>query len=550
MPLYIYGVGTAEGGSLQLKEVGAPDTIFVEDNISVPLRWRAQGFKKGTLAVTLKLGGKLVARRDLPLQTGEDLREALSFTVPKNKGSEENVDLVATIEVKGDNSFKDSITRSLRVVDRKIRVLYVEHSPRFVYQFLMAGLLRDRRIEPSFVLVNADPKVVAGGAPFLAGFPTTRAKFFDAQYNVIILGDVASTYLGKEHMEWIKEFVQNRGGLIVVAGRQYMPSSYEHTPLAEVLPAEFEVRKFNLEADLRTQEYPVTLTEVGQRSNMLFLADTPEDNVKEWAKLPGFHWQYPLTKLRPGGVSLLVNPRARMGDQSMPVMATQHYGKGEVLFLGSDEIWRWRLNEAEKVTNRFWGQIIYQMGLPSLLGQSSGRAQMALARSEAILNTPGSIFVRLLDKEFNPRKEPKIEAIMEYLDARPGQQRTRKITLYPTPGQEGEYQAALIYDQPGRWQVKVNNPEPVTFPFRVDLPPRHELEEAGLAETALRDMALVSGGKFYREEDLHQLVGDVKPQLTTFTRRQEVVLWNGLMLVVFVTLITCEWLLRKFSNLS
>ncbi len=484
------------------------------------------------------------------MKEGEDLRDALSFTVPKGKEKDENLDLVATIQVKGNTEFKDSITRSIHVVDRKIRVLVIEHSPRFVYQFMMAALLRDRRIEPTFLLVNADAKVAQSGPPFLATFPPTREKFFDAQYNVIILGDVASSYLGKEHMEWLKEFVQNRGGLIAIAGRQHMPSTYENTPLAEVLPAEFEVKKFALDSELRTQEYPVTLTDAGLRSDMLALADTPEENQKEWAKLPGFFWQYPLTRLRPGGVSLLANPRSKMGEQPMPLLASQYYGKGQVLFMGSDEAWRWRFNEADKVTDRFWGQLIYQMGLPSLLGQASKRVQMALERSEAVLDKPGAVYVRLLDKDFNPRKDATVEAALEYLDAKPGQEKSRKVTLHAVPGRDGEYRGLLDHDQPGRWELKVNNPETNTFPFRVELPPRHELEESGLAEKALRNMAQVSEGKFYREEDLHRLVADVQPQKTTFTRRQEVVLWNPLMLVLFLGLISGEWLLRKFSNLS
>src|SRR5207302_8884647 len=52
VPLHIYALGNSEGGSLQLIDVGAPDTIFVQDVINVPLRWRAQGFKKGTLVAT------------------------------------------------------------------------------------------------------------------------------------------------------------------------------------------------------------------------------------------------------------------------------------------------------------------------------------------------------------------------------------------------------------------------------------------------------------------------------------------------------------------
>ena len=550
VPLYIYGVGTAEGASLQLKEVGVPETIFVDDTITVPLRWRSQGFGKGKLAVKLTLGGKMVAQREIANETGDDVRAVLSFAVPKGKKSEESLDLVASVAVKGSDGFKDSLTESVRVVDRKIRVLYVEHSARFVYQFLIAALLRDRRIEPTFVLVNADPKLANAGPPFLPAFPPTRAQFFDAHYNVIILGDVAASYLGNEHMEWIKEFVQNRGGLIAIAGRQHMPSTYSKTPLAEVLPGVFEAKRFPIGSEARTQEYPPTLTDIGRRTDMLALADAPDESLALWAKLPGFHWQYPLLKLRPGAVSLLVNPRLKMGEQPMPLLASQYYGQGQVLFMGSDETWRWRFNEADKVTNRFWGQLIYQVGLPSLLGQSSKRAQIALAGSKATLNVPDSIFVRLVDKNFNPRKDAKVDAVLEYLDAKPGEDKWRKVALYPLSGRDGEYSAVLSHDKPGRWELRVNNPEPNVFRFRVDVPPRHELEEAGLAEGALRELARVSGGKFYREEDLHHLVGDVQPKSMGFTQRQEVLLWNPLVLALFILLITAEWLLRKFSDLS
>ena len=76
------------------------------------------------------------------------------------------------------------------------------------------------------------------------------------------------------------------------------------------------------------------------------------------------------------------------------------------------------------------------------------------------------------------------------------------------------------------------------------------MEEAALAEQALRDTARASGGRFYREEDLHHLVQDIQPRAVAFTRHQEIVLWNPLVMLIFVGLITAEWLLRKFSNLT
>src|SRR3989442_5994555 len=99
-----------------------------------------------------------------------------------------------------------------------------------------------------------------------------------------------------------------------------------------------------------------------------------------------------------------------MGDQPMPLLATQFYGKGQVMWLGTDETWRWRWNYQDKYFDRLWGQIIYQLGLPSMLGDGSKRTQMALDRSQAVYGAkPSEIFVRLLDKDFNPRKDTKVE---------------------------------------------------------------------------------------------------------------------------------------------
>lgn len=553
VPLYIYGVGSTEAGSLQLKNVGIPETIFYNDTIAVPLHWRAQGFKKGTVEIALTLGDKLVAKKELPVELGEDLRDVLTFTPEKGAGKEQDLDLVASIRLIGNDTFKDEITKPVRLIDSRIKVLVIEGSPRFEYKFLQPALIRDRRLDTSFLLVNADAKVLNSGKPFIPAFPATREKFFEAKYNLIVLGDVPAGYFGKEHLEWIRDFVKNRGGLIVMAGRQHMPASYENTPLAEVLPVEFKEVKFPADSQVRSQEYHPELTEAGKRSDMLSLADVPEESLKIWQSLPGFYWNYPVVKLRPGATALIVNPRAKLDQadkQPMPIAASQYYGKGQVLYLGTDETWRWRFNVQDKHFVRFWGQVIYQMGLPHLLGDHAKRVQVALEHSQAFLGKQSSIFVRLWDKDFNPRKEEQVEATLEWLDAPAGQERTRPIKLQAIPGREGEYRALLVHDKQGRFEVKIQNPETATFSFRVDLPPRHELAEAGLAEEALRESARISGGAFYREEDLHTLPVAIQPKFTTFLRHQEIVLWNPLALAIFVLLLSAEWLMRKFANLT
>ena len=567
VPLHIYGVGSSEGGNLQLKDVVVADTIFFEDQIAVPLRWRAQGFKKGTVQLTLTLGGKVVAEKDVPVTAGDDLREVLTFTLPKGKQREENVDLVATIKLKDNDAFKDSMKRPLRIIDSKVKVLYVENAPRWEYKFLQPALIRDRRIDAKFILVAADADTLKPPAslnpeqraqwPYLQTFPT-RDKLLE--YDLVILGDVSTAgpkgYLKTQQLEWLREFVEeHRGGLIVLAGRQHMPAEYVDTPLTEVLPVEFLPVQFKADIEKRTQPFSAVLTDVGLRSDMLALADTPDENLKTWASLPGFHWHYPVTKLRPGATSLLAHPLAKMGEQPMPLLAQHYFGRGLVMFVGTDETWRWRFNAQDKHFVRFWGQLIYQAGLPHMLGNNSSRVQLALERSEAVLNRPGSIYARLLDKDFRPLKEKQVAAMIHYLDAKAGQQRERPIQLERVEGREGEYRALLPHDLPGRFEIKVIDAKladanPAPFAYRVNLPPHHELEEANMAEETLREAARVSGGGFYQEEDLYRLPDAVQPRKLPFTLRQEVLLWNWLVFLLFLVLITTEWVLRKFSNLS
>jgi hypothetical protein len=561
VPLHIYGVGSSEAGSLQIKDVVVADTLFFDDVVGVPIRYRAQGFKSGTVQLKLTLGDKVVAEREVPVRSGEELREVLTFTPTKDKEREQKLDLKASVRLKEKPTFQDSLSKRVRLLDSKVKVLYVENTPRWEFKFLQPALLRDRRVEAKFILVAADPETVRPPAslrpeererwPYLQAFPSREEL---RKYDLVILGDVPTGpkgFLKPEHLVALREFVEEqRGGLAVIAGRNFMPAAYAGTPLAEILPVEFQPVKFTDSTERRTEPYRPVLTKAGRRAEMLSLADAPEESLKVWRDLPGFYWHYPVTRLKPGATSLLDHPRAKAGEQPMPLMAVHHFGRGEVLFLASDETWRWRYNAQDKHFGRFWGQAIYQMGLPHLLGDHSSRVQMALERSEALLGRPGLLYARLYDKDFRGLKEKQVTAKLHYLDAKPGEPKVKTIQLERVEGRDGEYRALLPHDRPGRYEVKLETPEPATFSFRVNVPPEHELEESGLNEEALREAARLSGGDFYREEDLYRLPGAIRPRTESYLQHDEVPPWNWLTFAALVLLLTTEWVVRKFSNLS
>jgi uncharacterized membrane protein len=550
VPLHIYGVGSSEIGNLEMKDVVLPGTIFFDDTVSAVVRWRCRGFKQGSGEITLSLGGKTVARKEVLLKEGEDFRDELTFTPRKTAGgTEEKLELKAAIRYKGNEAFGDDneVKKPVTLVDRKVKILYVEGSPRWEYKFLQTALLRDRRVEAKFLLANADKRALGAGVPYLPLFPNTRQDLFT--FDVLILGDVALSFIGAERVAWIRDFVREGGSLIFIAGRQHAPSEYVATPLAEVLPVEFATARFTSLDIQRTQVYVPQVTRAGERSEMLALADTLEESRRVWQTLPGFYWHYPVTKLRPGAAALLIHPRQKTGDQAVPVLASQYYGKGQVLYMGTDETWRWRANGGEKTLARFWGQVIYQMGLPHLIGTPK-RVQLALEKPENFLNKPSSVFARVFDAEFRPFTGPKVNGRLDRLDAKPGEERSRSIVLDPVPGLPGEYRAILANDAVGKFVLKVDEPASASLEYKVGLPPQHELQAVGMDAEALREATLASGGRFYREEDLHGLASNLKPQKATFTTRHETLLWNAPVLFLFVGLIAVEWILRKFSNLS
>ncbi|MBX7103069.1 MAG: hypothetical protein K1X57_03260 [Gemmataceae bacterium] len=541
--VHVYGVGSTDSGAVRLIDAAVPETLFLDDMANVPVRYMYRGTGTPMAVVTAMLAGKEVAKTEVKLEQGEG-RTTLSFVPERRTGATPEGELIVSIRLKNDPGATDDVRKPVRVSERRVRVLVVDDAPRWEFKFLQPALSRDRRVDATYFVLQGDPRALRG-VPFVPTFPT-RDKLFS--YDLVILGDVPPSALGPDGVATLTDYVRDGGGLVVIAGRKAMPADYADTPLAEVLPVEFVPVRFPPAGDERTSAVVPELTAAGRRSQMTNLAASPEENEQLWRELPGFYWHYPVTRLRPGATALATIGRRAGDDTAEPVMAAQYYGKGPVLFIGGEETWRWRYNQGDRLFARFWGQVAYQLGLPHLLGQAS-RVQLALDRSEAVVGRPGYVYARLYDSDYRPFVADTVPATLEHVDA-PGGEKAKNVSLTPVPGRVGEYRVLLPNDVAGRYELKLQQPETGSLPFRVVLPPGHELEPLGLNEPALKSLAKETGGAFYREEDLARLPSRVQQRTAPFTARQEAILWGPMALVLFLSLVTAEWIGRKFANLS
>jgi hypothetical protein len=567
IPVHVYGVGGGNTGILQIKDIDLLETtLFVEDTVRVPVRWRCAGIPgSAEIEINVKLGDRVVATKRVKAKEGDDVSETLTFVPEKRDAAERKQELQTTVRVVGGRE-ADKISKQVRVIESKVKVLYVETSPRWEFKFLMRTFQRDRRIDATFVLINADEKLAKGGPPFLPAFPTDRKDLF--AYDILIIGDVDAGYFSAEQQKWIKDYVNNDlGGFMMIAGRRHAPASYvrkgKASPVAEVLPVELEVKDFPADDPRRPEEFVPKLSDLGRRDPEMSLADDPAESLRVWQKLPGWFWHYPVARLKPAAVSLLDHPKEEIEDNRtaakgpkdrkipMPLIARHYAGGGTAVFVASDETWRWRFNEGDKYFARFWGQLAYQVGLPHLL---RGKSQLML-NSDPVKGRETRVYARLLTRDHQPLQVKSVAGTLEFLDAKKPEERSEPITFDPVPDQPGMYVATFTKSSEGNYNLRLSDgtAESASLDFRVPLPPDDELAPGNLNEGPLRKLAEQTGGQFHREETLANLPDAVVAKTVKLDPppRVEVLVWNRWWaFLIVISLFTAEWLVRKFSNLS
>src|SRR5262249_18601672 len=249
-------------------------------DLNVEVRFKVSGMAAQDFHVKL-LGaenaelGKHVYKHD-----GKDQERAETFKIRLDKAGTQT--LVATIEpadasAKETRTDNNSRTVVVNVADDKAKVLLVDGEARWEYHYLATALKRDRRMQLQTVVFN-QPRLTDRDAEEARqlGLPRQQLPAGPdalAEFDCIILGDVAPEQLPPADRLRLEKYVADRGGtLVVLAGKRSMPLAYpdlaaggETDPLRKLLPIEAP-RVANL-----PEGFPVTLTEEGRETAFMRL---------------------------------------------------------------------------------------------------------------------------------------------------------------------------------------------------------------------------------------------------------------------------------------
>ncbi|MEM9020006.1 MAG: hypothetical protein AAGC44_05530 [Planctomycetota bacterium] len=591
VPVFSVQLGSAaQRLDLAIERVDLPASAFAGDLVPVAVTVRRQDIPPGVVDGLAIDPADVVIRLVHP-ETGEVFdtqtleQDGFGSPVRLQVRSDEAGDLDLSVEVAyepgeggastvGSDALGEGYTElavsnnrrqaSVELISRPMRVLYVDGAPRWQYRYLVSMLLREQSIDSSMLLVEASPDFVQEGNTRITRFPQTAEEI--RQYDVIIIGDVHPRFFSDRQFTLIRDHISSRGaGLLWIGGPRYTPSFYTDTDLALLLPMTSPGSVGRL-VPSQGRTFDVEPTDAATLLNLMQLSlnrgDVENPDEPDWPEdLPPLYWAQDLGPLQPGAKTLAVAPGMvdRETGLAAPLVALYRYGAGEVIYVGTDETWRWRKAGGEVYFEQFWIQLIRKLGRQRIQS-ADDRATFTLSPPVVDLGATQLAELVIDDPALVGTAPPKVRVAVYRQGEEDTGEPVGELELRPT-GSSGEagtapratYSTTWRSDRPGLYTLKVS--EPLLEFLDLSAPaeirdPAQELARAATDHTRLQLLATSSGGEVIPLDNLALLNGkieDLSREISTETRKP---LTNTLIaLVIILLLLTTEWILRRLIKL-
>ncbi len=576
VPVYAVALGaTIPPTDIVVTSVQAPATVFKGSDANVEAHIEVRGLSARTIEIELQ-------RKDQPpiLQTithdGTDRGYTVKFSPKLDEIGTQILTIHAQPAPEETRTENNSRPVAINVADDKAHVLLIDGEARWEYHYLASALARDHGMDVQSVLFD-QPRIgridedqlreIGHPAKSLPADADALAK-----YDCIVLGDVTPQQLPAEDRMRLERFVGERGGtLVVLAGKRAMPAAFLSAtpagdPIHKLLPIE-SAHPLQMPSG-----FPVALTAEGTMTGFLRMEPTPEESERRWAELPRHFWGM-IGRAKPGA-SVLATYRAEdeaaaadaAWSRDHALIARQNYGFGRVLYVGLDSTWRWRFKAGDTYHHRFWGQVIRWAAsdTPLLTGnefvrfgprkpvvEQGSELDFGVRFSERAKPLPpgAAAAVRIIRIKEGQPEEVAAQVKLQQIEARPREMEAKLRDLPP-----GKYAAELVIPELADQLLGTPAPDgkraPLRAPFTISARPSTEMIDLATNLPLLEEIAAKTGGKVFMPENAAELAELLAQKTAVREYRTDTKLWEAWpTLVVFLGLLTLEWLERKWGGL-
>lgn len=533
--------------------------------------------------------GSIVAERTIPVSAdARTARTILQVSRPLPGTARYKVQVLGPVADLSAANNAQEVT--IDISDRPIRVLYFDGYPRWEYRYLKNILVREQSIRSVAMILDPQRRFIQDGSEVLDALPRTQEDW--NRFDVIIMGDVLPSVFTTEQLEQIKNVVAMRGsGLLWIGGSGPTPGAWLSTPLADLLPFVLSATQTS-ERTVPAWLSPILIkpTALAQQYGVLELSANP---AEPWpAELLDSDLGWPLMRWAQRFSPDMLKPTAQVLATASPVSSASstadappadplvmamRYGAGRVVYVGTDETWRYRYCRGEVLSERFWIPLVRLLARESL-GRTGKPALLVASPQQVRVGQDVQITANVLDQRLLQGRPTSLRATVQRLPP------TSLDTPAPfTPPPVGltlartspDQQSAQVKDDgataaftsswtasaPGQYTVELAEDfssassdareEPIQARFDV-IAPDDELRSPQTDHPALASLAAATGGQM--------LTGERLAELNTLIPNREVrllaapdieTLWDKPIvwaLIIFMLII--EWVWRRLLKLA
>ena len=521
-------------------------TVLLGSEARFRARLRLEGeIASGPVELALQADGETVRTRRVRVDAARREQRVEMTHRPRSPGRKDYA-LVAR-PTDGGPSFEPTRPQPLtvNVIARGHQVLMLEDRWRWGFRFLRRAMESD----PDFALtafISRRPGTYmqfadTPRAVHLEGFPRSRPQL--AWFDTIILGDVNPEHWPPDLAPAIYEMVVERGKSLVVIAGPGLPRLTGSSALRSLLPVESQTDGAGyIPGPVKVAPAP------GASDASLFFTPEGDDFFGVFDALPPMDQIYAPLRKRPAANLLLVAPEHSNEYGSRIVMAEHTVGKGRVLYIGTDTLWKWQMLAGRDSQGRtpyevFWKQTL--RALSPRQPQQNG-ATLRLRTDYTRYDVRGIIE---LAAEFEQRsREPDDAQISVSVELPDGD--VLPVALRAHPQEAGVYISEIEPPMPGAYtltgRAQIDGETAAESITRIHVQPLPEMPGRRRNDmAALARLARATGGNVV-EPDNPDTWPNVKPDEA---REVEVAdsldLWrSATLLLLLVGVLSLDWLVR------
>ncbi len=552
IPVFSVGVGQDRfARDIQITRVETPRSTLKGTSLAVDVVISQTGYAGSTVQLQVEDEGRIVSTQDVVMPAdGQSATVRVNFTATDAGARLFKFHIAPQQgEQVTQNNARDAL---VEVTDKRERVLYMEGEPRPEMKFVRRAVADDPNLSVTILQRTAEDKYlrldVGSAEEVVGGFPKTREELF--AYRAIILGSVEAASFSPDQLRMLADFVSKRGGSLLMLGgrRSFAEGGWAGTPVAEVLPVEFDGGARGGNNGPYFTHLSVRPTRAGAVYPVTQLAENEKASATKWEGMPAVTAVNQVRSVKPGATVLLTGTTDTRQEQV--VLAYQRYGRGKSLAFPIQDSWLWKMDAAVPVEDMthatFWRRLVRWLvdGVPDPVNITT-----SIDRVEP--GEPLKLSAEVVDPAFVEVNDAQVLATVTSPSGK-----TSEVPLEWTVSKDGEYKGQFVPDEAGTYEVRTSAMRDGKELGATTMHARASAGDAEYFDAAMRSSLLSrvaedTGGQFFTPSNAASLPEAINYSGRGVTVVEERDLWDmPIILLALLALIAAEWGYRRQRGLA